>query len=67
MGVHGGAKLLDLIATGNAASFEDAKAQAEALSITCTLNDIKTWRPEPQAKAGLRRAFMKRFPRALPR
>jgi hypothetical protein len=30
MGVHGGAKLLDLIATGNAASFEDAKAQAEA-------------------------------------
>jgi hypothetical protein len=35
--------------------------------IRCTLNDIKTWRPEPQAKAGLRPAFMKRFPRALPR
>jgi hypothetical protein len=30
--VHGGAKLLDLIAKGSAASFEDAKTQAEAAS-----------------------------------
>jgi hypothetical protein len=39
--VHGGAKLLDLIAKGSASSFEDAKTQAEAAwrQVTHALSD----------------------------
>jgi hypothetical protein len=67
--VHGGAKLLDLIATCSANSFEDAKAQAEAAwhRSAYALSNAVALRPEPHAKTELRPAAIKRFPRALPR
>jgi hypothetical protein len=45
--VHGGAQLLDLIATGNASSFEEAKAYAEAAwhQAARALNDAMASRP----------------------
>jgi Recombinase zinc beta ribbon domain/Recombinase len=53
--VHGGAKLLDLIAKGNAGSFEDAKRQAEAAwhRAAHTLNDSIASRPVPKGSRRL--------------
>jgi hypothetical protein len=56
--VHGGAKLLDLIAKGSAGSFEDAKTQAEAAwrQVTHALSDSTASRPVPK---GSRRLSLK--------
>src|SRR5882724_6692532 len=50
--VHGGAQLLDLIATGKADSFEDAKRQAEAAwrRAPHDLSSATASRPEPDEK-----------------
>jgi hypothetical protein len=53
--VHGGAQLLDLIAKGNAGSFEDAKTQAEAAwhRVTHALSDSTASRPVPKGSRRL--------------
>ena len=67
--VHGGAKLLDLIATGDADSFENAKAQAEAAwhRAVHALDSAMASRPQPHAKTEWRPAAGKRFRRSTPR
>jgi hypothetical protein len=51
--VHGGAQLLDMIAKGNAGSFEDAKWQAEAAWRLAAhdVRSVSASRPKPNGRA----------------